>query len=145
MTTMATRLPKKLKATTEALRSALEPTRLTLPMPPTTNHLRMPVRGRLVTSPEYRKWQEEAAHALWTHNQPTPILGAVGVHIQVCPTDKRIRDLDNTANFKAILDLLVRHGVIEGDDRRYVRYLSASWDDVGTEKRIVVTIKPAVY
>ncbi len=144
MTTMKSRLPTKFKETTAQLQNALEPTRLVLPMPPTTNHLRMPVRGRLITSPEYRKWQTEAGLSVIT-DKPKRHIGPVGVHIQVCPTDKRIRDLDNTANFKAVLDLLVKHGVIEGDDRRYVRYLSASWDDIGTEKRIVVTIKPAVF
>lgn len=144
MNTMATRLPTKFKGTTEALREALEPCRVVLSLPPTANHLRMSVRGRLITSPEYRAWTELAGYELLTQH-PKKMLGTVGVSIQVRPPKlKRNRDLDNFACFKGCLDLLVKHGIIEGDDSRYVRYLSASWDDIAIEPGVVITIKPAV-
>ncbi len=41
------------------------------------------------------------------------------------PSDDRQFDLDGRA--KATIDLLVKHRVIEGDQRRYVRELTMRW------------------
>ncbi len=143
MTVTRTRLTHKAETVTESLRSVIEPCRVVLPFPPTLNLMRIPARGRLVTSPKYREWMEEAGLALLSQ-RPKKMLGRVGITVEVAPADKRRRDLDNVG-FKAALDLLVKHGVIEGDDSRYVRSISAHWDDIAIEPRIVVTIKPAVF
>lgn len=147
MSTRATRIPSAFSLTTAALQrsmAGLDPVRIVLPWPPTLNHLRMPVRGRLIVSPEYRDWMDYAGVVL-IQQRPKKVLGKVGITVEVAPADKRRRDLDNFANFKAVLDLLVKHGIIEGDDSRTVRSLHAHWDDVSTDKRLVVTIKPAVF
>ncbi len=42
--------------------------RLILPLPPTDNRLRIPARNRLIKSPEYREWGEQA-HRHWLNWQ----------------------------------------------------------------------------
>lgn len=147
MTVTRSRLTKKAATVTESLRvtvQGLGPVYVRLPLPPTLNHLRTPVRGRLITSPEYRAWIATAGAELLIQ-RPNRIEGRVGIAIHVAPpkTNRR-RDLDNVG-FKAILDLLVTHGVIEGDDSRYVRHLEASWDDIAIEPGVRVIIKPAIF
>lgn len=145
MSTRATRIRARFDLTTSKLKDELfGPCRIVLPFPPTMNHLRMPVRGRLIVSPEYRDWMDYAGIVL-IQQRPKKVLGKVGITVEVAPADKRRRDLDNFANFKAVLDLLVKHGIIEGDDSRTVRSISAHWDDAAIDKRLVVTIKPVVF
>jgi len=45
---------------------------LILPLPPTDNRLRMPARGRLVKTPEYRQWVKDAdvEWKLWRRSHP---------------------------------------------------------------------------
>ncbi len=145
MSTRATRIRSKFEAKVEELKlEVYGPARIVLPFPPTLNHLRMPVRGRLIVSPEYRDWMEYAGIVL-LQQRPRKMLGKVGISVEVAPADKRRRDLDNFANFKAVLDLLVKHQIIEADDSRIVRSISAHWDDLSIDKRLVVTIQPAVF
>jgi Holliday junction resolvase RusA-like endonuclease len=92
-------------------------------------------------SKPYRDWVAAAGTEIMIQKQRVT-LGKVGISVQLCPPDKRRRDLDNVG-FKAIIDLLVKHGLIEGDDSRYVRSLRADWVDEGHP--CVVTIKPAVF
>lgn len=140
MTTRASRIPAKFAETTKELQRLVEgnePVRLEIPYPPTLNHRLMPAGGRNILSPEYRKWFKHAeAEAMM--QKPRLLRGRVGIYVDVSPPDKRIRDLDNIST-KGIIDLLVKLGVIEGDDSRYVRLILARWVDTGTP--CVVTIK----
>lgn len=88
---------------------------LSLIVPPSTNALyrNLPGKGRVKTS-RYLTWQRAASNELIAQ-KPKPIAGDVDVSIQV-PRDDR-RDIDNYC--KAILDLLVMHGLI-ADDRHVI-------------------------
>jgi crossover junction endodeoxyribonuclease RusA len=123
-TTMATRLPTKLAATTAALQG-LDSCFLVLPYPPSVNALYRAVKGRSILSEKYRDWKAEASTALMLQ-KPKPIAGQVSVIVEMSPPDKRKRDLDN-AGFKAILDLLVSFSIIAADDSSVVREIVARW------------------
>jgi crossover junction endodeoxyribonuclease RusA len=99
---------------------------LDLPVPPSTNNLfvnRRPGQGR-ARGPAYRAWLKEAGWEIvqqrlpWAH----PTL-RVRLRVQIDAQLKLNRDLDNS--IKAILDLLVKMGVIADDnlidDLRIVR------------------------
>lgn len=106
---------------------------LTLPLPPSTNNLFRNVNrhGRVRTD-AYKAWADEAGWAL-KMQRPTPIEGAVSISITVHRVSKS-SDLDNRA--KAVLDLLVTHGVIEDDN--LVEELSLRWSP---EKGATVVVK----
>lgn len=125
-TTMATRLPTKLAATTAALQG-LESCFLVLPYPPSVNALYRAVKGRSILSEKYRDWKADASTVLMLQ-KPKPIAGQVSVIVEMSPPDKRKRDLDN-AGFKAILDLLVSFSIIAADDSSVVREIVARWVD----------------
>lgn len=99
-------------------------TTITLPRPPSTNHLfRNGKRGRHKT-PHYLRWLTLAGIAL-AEQRPEPVKGPVEVDITV-QASKRKEDIDNRA--KAVLDLLTKHGVIEDDHK--VQELRIRWGDV---------------
>lgn len=86
---------------------------LELPYPPTVNHYRIPVRGRLITSPEGRLYLDKAR--LWLIQQRAKAInGSVSVSIDWHVPDKRKRDPDNI--LKPILDSLKGFGY-EDDSR----------------------------
>jgi Holliday junction resolvase RusA-like endonuclease len=93
------------------------------------NRLYRAVAGRSILSREYRAWKDEAG-LLLASQRPQKHTGHVSILVDLKPPDKRHRDIDNVG-FKAIVDLLVTHGVIEGDDSRYVRKIGARWVDAG--------------
>jgi Holliday junction resolvase RusA-like endonuclease len=99
-------------------------TRIALPWPPSVNNLYINAGRKRVRSPAYRKWQEEAGWKLQA-SRPHKFDGAVEVTLDLCPPDNRRSDADNRN--KAVLDLLVSHGVIKGDDRRFVKSVTARW------------------
>jgi crossover junction endodeoxyribonuclease RusA len=106
-----------------------------LPMPPSTNHL-FAGRGRRYRSPEYKAWTIEAGLQL-NRQHPASVLGLVSLLIEVAePKTKRAQDITN--RIKAVEDLLVSHGVIQGDDQRYVRRVTAEWADI-EGARVTVT------
>lgn len=96
--------------------------RLALPWPPSVNNLYINASHRRVRSPAYRKWQDEAGWHLKAA-RPGKFTGPVSITLELCPPDRRRFDLDNKN--KAVIDLLVAHGVIEGDDSRYVKSTEA--------------------
>lgn len=101
-----------------------------LPVPPSTNNLFVNVGKRRVASDEYNAWRDLAGYRLnLQHVQP--IKGAVEIDMAV-PRNRR-RDLDNF--WKATLDLLVNHKLIEDD--RNIERLTLAWHD---EKREAVVI-----
>jgi crossover junction endodeoxyribonuclease RusA len=111
--------------------------RVTLPFPPSTNSLFRNVRGRgRVRSEAYKAWAIEAGYRV---NRAARLKGPVSVSVALCAPDKRRRDADNS--LKPILDLLVKHGVIEADDWSIVRSVKAEWVDEGDP--CLVTIRSA--
>lgn len=111
-------------------------TTITLPFPPSINALYRAVKGRSILSKAYRDWRA-AAEAEVLAQRPAKMIGPVSVTVELCPPNKLRRDLDN-AGFKAVLDLLVAMGVIEGDDIRTVREIVARWIDSGPACRVTV-------
>ena len=101
---------------------------LALPYPVTVNRLFVNVRGKgRIPSPAYKQWREDAGWAIKAQ-RPPKIPGPVEINVALTAPDKRMRDLDN-AGFKGVIDLLVTHDIIDGDDHRTVRRVSAEWVD----------------
>jgi Holliday junction resolvase RusA-like endonuclease len=84
---------------------------ITLPRPPSINALWRSGRRRVHRSPEYTSWLELAALHL-AIQRPAKISGHYKLHVDV--ERPRRRDLDNVG-FKAVSDLLVRHGIVKDD------------------------------
>lgn len=122
--------------------SSLEPVNdngsvwLTLPFPPSANNLFVNAgrRGRIKSS-RYEMWLNEAGWELKSQ-RPSKMTGRVAVTIALCPVSKRRMDADNFN--KPVLDLLVKHGVLEGDDSRFVREITVRWVDVGAHCSVFV-------
>lgn len=112
--------------------------RLALPYPPSLNAIFRQFNGAHL-SEDYRKWRDAAGWAL-KGQKPAKFSGPVAVSVSLVPPDKRRRDLDNVG-FKAVIDLLVKHGVIEADDSRIVRRIEAEWAREG--EPCVVTVRSA--
>tara|TARA_R100000655_G_scaffold72899_4_gene111400 strand:+ start:4363 stop:4737 length:375 start_codon:yes stop_codon:yes gene_type:complete len=91
---------------------------LYLPLPPSTNRLRIPQRGRLVTSREYRRWQDDAMMALLKQGRTGGGLidfeegTLVDVSLTVHRESNRRQDIDNRT--KAVLDII--SGIVYADD-----------------------------
>jgi Holliday junction resolvase RusA-like endonuclease len=84
-----------------------------VPWPPSVNQMRIAIRGRLISAPEYRDWLDEAGAAVVSQN-PDTFIGPVEVDIALGNPNKRKFDIDNRA--KAVLDLMVTLGIIEEDN-----------------------------
>ena len=98
---------------------------ITLPRPPSVNGLFVNAGKFRVKSPAYRMWIEDAGKHLMIQ-RPKKLLGPVTVSIAV--EDIGPGDLDNLA--KSLLDLMVRHTVIEDDRREIVRAINMKWADI---------------
>lgn len=99
-----------------------------LPMPPTTNNLFASDGKRRFRSEKYEAWIKHAGLVLLNARLPQ-VAGKVTVLIEVEePKTRRRQDVCNRE--KATTDLLVSHGIIEGDDQRFVREVTMRWADV---------------
>lgn len=90
-----------------------------LPYPPTVNHYRLPVRGRLITSKAGREYLQSACMAI-KQQGATKLTGRLVVSIWVTVPDRRKRDLDNL--LKPVLDALT-HGEAYEDDGQIDRLM----------------------
>jgi crossover junction endodeoxyribonuclease RusA len=108
---------------------------LVLPWPPSANSLWRAVKGRNIMSARYRDWQYEAGQCVGLQNPPN-VKGPVNLTIELTPPDRRRIDLDN--RLKAVIDLLVKHRVIEADDNTVVRQIVARWVDNDNECTVFV-------
>lgn len=104
-------------------------TEIILPFPPSVNGMfgnkkNGKGRGRYVMT-KYKKWRADASEALFRQGI-RPIVGRCIVHIDL--DDKRQGDCDNRV--KAILDVLVTHGTLSGDSKKYVRRVSIGWEKI---------------
>lgn len=91
-----------------------QPTSLTveLPYPPSLNHLRSVVRGRLITTAAGRAYRDRVAALLFPCK---PLSGDLRVEIDAYPPDRRRRDLDNL--LKILLDSCQRGGAFMDDSQ----------------------------
>lgn len=115
--------------------------RLTLPVPPSLNHAfaNAPGIGRVKTK-AYKAWITGAGWHLKAQGPLVPLIGEVTVEIRIGLRGNR-GDVDNRV--KGVLDLLVRHHIIE-DDRK-VRKVSAEWaDDIGACEVTIYPVSSAV-
>jgi Holliday junction resolvase RusA-like endonuclease len=89
-------------------------------------------KGRII-SPEYRAWKLEAGYIL--NRQDIEIFDTrVIVAIQL--SDKRQGDCDN--RIKPVLDLLVSHGIIKSDRKKYLKGVSVEWADGITGCKVII-------
>lgn len=109
---------------------------IVLPMPPSTNNLFASKAQRRFRSAEYDGWINEAGYRL-NAQRPARTAGKVTLLIEVEePKTARRQDVANRE--KAVVDLLVTHRIIEGDDQRFVREITLRWAPV---EGVRVTVK----
>ena len=110
---------------------------IALPMPPTTNHLFATVGKKRIRTVEYVQWAREAGYLL-NRQHPPLMAGKVSLLIEVeNPKTAHRQDVANRE--KAVVDLLVSRGVIQGDDQRFVREIILRWADVAGVR---LTVRP---
>jgi len=109
--------------------------RISLPFPPSQNRLFRQFKGSHL-SEAYRKWRDEAGWGVKAQ-RPPKVSGPVAISVALKAPDKRRRDLDNVG-FKAVIDLLVSHEIIEGDDCKFVKRIQAEWVDAGDPCTVTV-------
>ena len=112
-------------------------TRIKLPFPPSGHALFKRHNGSHLSA-KYRAWRDDAGWLLKSQ-KPEPVAGTVELQIDLVNPNKVRRDVSN--HIKAVEDLLVEHGIIEADDHRVVRSISARWLDAG--EPCVVTVRAA--
>jgi Holliday junction resolvase RusA-like endonuclease len=100
-----------------------------LPMPPSVNNLFVNAakgRGRYPSS-KYKTWKRLAGYAMNGAIAKPPLIDApVELAFQI--SSKSRNDLDNCA--KALIDLLVAHGVLLNDNKAIVKRIVLEWADV---------------
>ena len=89
---------------------------IVLPMPVSVNRARVPSRGRLISSSEYRDWKTAAAWRVRVSGVRASAY-PVAVEIEVHTTNAR-RDVDNVV--KPCLDALVAGGALDDDNIAHV-------------------------
>lgn len=113
-------------------------TRIELPFPVSVNDMFLNNRGRgkgRIKSPGYRAWIESAGYKLLAQRVPK-FNERVSLSIELDET----RRGDCSNRIKCVEDLLVSHGVIPDDSKKWVKGVSVSWAPV---KDCVVHIKLA--
>lgn len=113
---------------------------LRLPVPPSSNSLfrnttaeeraRFIARGHKgkprVKTLAYKSWLLAAGWTLKAQH-PEKVPGQVRIALMMRPPSNSA-DCDN--RFKGPIDLLVEHGIIEGDSAKYVRGVALDWADI---------------
>ena len=105
-----------------------------LPFPPSVNNLFANGKHGRFTTQQYKDWQQAAAWKVLA-DKPGRLPGPVKISLTYEEKHGR-RDLDNL--IKPVLDLLVKHKVIDGDHRTVVRGITASWSNAVHGVRIEV-------
>lgn len=84
----------------------------------------------------YKAWQKEALQMIQAQ-RPRKFGGEVAVYVHLVAPDRRGRDAGN--NDKAVLDILVKAGVIVDDSNRFVRRLTFEWADHGPPCSVIIS------
>jgi Holliday junction resolvase RusA-like endonuclease len=119
---------------------SLDPQEIYLPFPPSVNgmYANVPGKGR-VKSERLRSWEQIAGYDI-NRQKPKRIKGPVELSIYLQePDTARKKDCSNF--IKAVEDLLVSRKIIEADDSKIVRKVSACWSPDTRGCR--VSIRPA--
>jgi crossover junction endodeoxyribonuclease RusA len=99
---------------------------ISLVMPPTANNLFAGTGRKRVRTPAYTAWIKQAGWDL-IRQRPPRIRGPVSITIEVSETESSTTwDLCNRE--KATMDLLVAHGLIQGDNKPFVREVVMRWN-----------------
>ena len=110
----------------------------TISFPPSTNDMFLNNKGRgkgRIKSHEYRLWIGLAGLEL---KRQKAVLHPGRNRIEIKLDDRRQGDCDN--RIKPTLDLLVAAGVIEGDQKKFVKGVSIEWADIdGCQVTIIPT------
>lgn len=88
---------------------------LSLPYPPSVNHLYATVRGRRVLSKKGREYKSSIAELVALQKHAPELKGDIGVMIDLYPPDRRRRDIDNPV--KPLLDALTKSGIWSDDSQ----------------------------
>ena len=96
--------------------------KLTLPWPPTVNHLHTVHMGRKILSSKARRWYEECGWVVRTQSSSSLDVRRVEIVIDLRPPSRRRYDIDN--RIKPVLDVLVKNHIIPDDDCSVVRRLT---------------------
>jgi Holliday junction resolvase RusA-like endonuclease len=108
-----------------------------LPFPVSVNAMFADGKTRRHKSQRYADWIIEAGYAL-NRQRPTPIKGPIKILYEFQEgRDNRRRDAFNFE--KGVTDLLVSHGVIEGDHDLILRHGSVTWNREVDGVRITIT------
>jgi crossover junction endodeoxyribonuclease RusA len=106
---------------------------VTLPFPPSANHVWRWFRGRGVVSAEGKRFREEV-YWLLRAARVKPLKGPVIFHVEVHPPDRRRYDLDN--RLKPLVDAC-QHGGCYDDDNQIVRIIAQKREPVPGGKAVV--------
>lgn len=107
-----------------------------LPFPPSTNNLFVNGRKGRFRSQKYEAWIEEAGWELKRQRLPQ-LKGAVKLSFEFATPKTRLRrDISNL--LKGPEDLLVKHGIIEGDHHEIVRSIRLSWSTEVEGMRVTI-------
>jgi len=132
---------KKAIAESEALRPVAQigaSYSYVMPVPPSLNASYKNIgRGRAKTD-KYKKWCRDADLEL-ACQKPVRFDGRVDISIYL-PEPTRRSDIDN--RIKPLCDSLVRVGVIDNDDNKYVRSVRAAWSTEVREARVNIYYAP---
>jgi Holliday junction resolvase RusA-like endonuclease len=114
-----------------------EPVEIFLPFPPTTNGLfkNVPHRGR-ARSQRYNIWIRAALNEL-NRQDLKRVKGRVALSIDLEDSSVTRGDADN--RIKAVADILVSEGIIEGDSKKIVRRIEVAWSENTRGCRVLVT------
>lgn len=111
--------------------------RMSLPVPPTGNHMFTVVRGRKIMGANYRKWRKIAEPEIHRQMQgQAPILGPYKLSLKLDRLSRAERDLTNY--LKGPEDALVACGVVRDDSDCQAVY--AEWSDKAPGKGAEVHI-----
>jgi crossover junction endodeoxyribonuclease RusA len=98
-------------------------TTIRLPWPPSANSLWRSVRGKVVRNEAYKSWWNAAGWEL-AAQRPMKHRGPIKLSVRLRSPTKQAYDADN--RLKACLDLLTALHVIEADDNRIVKRITAT-------------------
>lgn len=110
-------------------------------LPPSTNALfaNVPGKGRVRTA-EYNRWLNQAGMLLKAQCKSRM---AVRCDVHIVLEDLHgSRDADNC--IKGHLDLLVKVGILAGDNAKHVRSVSATWADIEGVRITIIPSPPHV-
>lgn len=107
---------------------------IVLPFPPSVNGTFRKHNGAHL-SERYIAWRDAATVDILSQ-RPAKVRGQVAITLEFNAPDRRPRDIDNL--LKAPLDLLVKQGVIEDDNCKFVREVTARWVEQGPPCAITI-------